>query len=66
MAAMGGAHAGEGGGLGLDHGLEIVPSPGPLLLQIAADGGRVFIVQGFLQQATIGCGAGFGRAGGAV
>lgn len=46
--------AGKALGLGLNHRLKVVPSVGTLLLQVDADGGEVFVAEGFFQQLAIG------------
>ncbi len=44
---MSGPHAGEALGVGFDHGVEVVPAQGSLLLKIDSDGCEVIIGQGF-------------------
>lgn len=50
---MRGAHACEALGLGFDHRAEGVAAVGALLLQVEAEGGEVFLAQGFGQQRPI-------------
>ena len=53
---MGGSHAGEALGLGLDHRTEIVAAVGALLLQAEANGGQVLVADRLREHRAIGLG----------
>lgn len=48
----------EASGLGFDHGAEVVPAPGALLLQVLADRGEVLIGYSFVEQVPPAANAG--------
>lgn len=59
---MGGPDAGEATGLGFDHRLEVVAAPRALLLEVCADGCKIFFGEGVLQDLAIGCPSRLGRS----